>query len=445
MKIISELNDYLTQRRTRFIYLILFILLIALVIISYKTTFYDITDILDYIELSFVLLTLIYLYLRTNKKEINRYKENYQFYKDKYTGHSLLSLENNSKDKIYSSSINYSEIDTSNIQSLDNIIFTLNDCEYQLPALIQEQAKDILSEKFNIQEKTDYNGLTLSLNDVICEDGKTLELKFCKSCYYNYLLTNMIPEYKILANLTIRDYLEASGKKILNSLKVSLAENHLGISSLVSILVKTKGKSEEYIIIPQRSHLTTVFKGQLAPSISGAANIDTCSENSTISIKNFFKQEIEEELIPILHELCPEATNNFKEDFIKNAKFIGMSRELKRLGKPEMFFFYECKHEIDLDKIENKNIKIKHEQKYYGIAMTDQKHESSIDLIENNSFLLITPKDLIQGIRNIKCKSHKNSSYKGKEIYASLLKKELKVSESLLVNIIYMQQRRIFD
>ena len=443
MKIIEEIGVRLSQEKFRKLYLVLFIILLAAIAIPLllKDINYNITDILDYIELLFVLLTLLYLYSSTDKQELNRYKENYKFYKNRYKGHSLLKLET-SKSTIYSSSINYTQIDISKAKDLNKIKFTLEDCEYTLPSLIQDRARDILIEKFNIQSKTDYNGLTLSLKNIyLLEDG-SIELKFCRSCYYDYLLTNMIPEYEILPNLTVREYLESSSKKTLNNLNVSLAENHLGISSLVEIPLLENNKTANYLVIPKRSQKTTVFKGQLAPSISGAANIDTCSNDGDISIKNFFGQEIEEEIYPLFKELYNiELYKMFKDDFLNNAAFAGISRELKRLGKPELFFYYRFSRPAELkDILENKSLEVKIEKNYIEVIIKNE-NKKDIDLNESDSFLLIKPEKFIEQLKYYTNKHSKSkSAYEKEEIYTVFEKNTLKVSESLFVNTIYAKK-----
>jgi hypothetical protein len=433
LKVIQHISTILSQEKYRKIYLVLTVLLVALIFIPYLTSIkYDITNLTDYLELILIFVTLIFLYISTNKQELNRYKENYKFYKEKYSGHDLLCL-----DKISSSSIDFSDIKLEGDIRLNDIKFLLDYSEYNLPPLIEDQLNGILIEKFNIQEKTDYNGLTLSLKSINSNNCGGIEFKFQRSNYYNYLVTNMIPEYEILPNLTIRDYLEASGKKQLNSLDVALAENHLGISALVRFKVRVNGgETRKYLLIPKRSSKTTVFKGQLAPSISGAANIDTCSKNGNISIINFFEQEISEEIFPFFKLINFDDLDSFTNDFVNSSSLIGISRELKRLGKPELFFYFDYSSKV----IELSDDLFYDKKDYLVIPSSSDKVTSEIDLSENDKFLLVDQDKFTSNLKLYSTKSSSKSSYKGEEIYTVFTEENFKVSESLFVNSIYFNR-----
>lgn len=445
MKLIKDVSVLLSQAKFRKYYLMLFSFFILLIVIPFLPSWmnygleYDVTDILDYVEMVFVLATLLYLYMNTNKGELNRYKENYKFYEQRYRGEKLLKLTADTN-PVHSSSINYDDIDIfeNGQKGLLDIDFILGEEEYSLPLLIQESARDILVNKFNVQSKTDYNGLTLSLNNIIAHGGR-LSMNFCRSSYYDYLLTNMIPEYEILSGLTVRDYLEASGKKTLNDLNVSLAENHLGISCLVTILIEEDSHENDYLIIPKRSMDTTVFKGQLAPSVSGAANIDTCSKNGEVSIANFFCQEIDEEISPLLKKLyCDGSYDLFKPNFLKNADLVGISRELKRLGKPELFFSFSFKQVLKINCLqENKELDVISKSGYYEVSVK-KSDVDGIDFSECDSYFLVKPEFFKKNLKEYtKEKARSKSSFNNEEIYTVFTDENIKVSESLLVNFIY--------
>lgn len=446
MKLIEDVSVRLSQAKFRKYYLMLFSFFIFLIVIPFLPGWmnygleYDVTDILDYVEMFFVLATLLYLYMNTNKGELNRYKENYKFYEQRYEGEVLLTLTAGAN-SVHSSSIDYDNIDIfeNGPKRLLDINFILGEGEYSLPLLIQESARDILVNKFNVQSKTDYNGLTLSLNDIVVLPDGRLNMNFCRSSYYDYLLTNMIPEYEILSGLTVRDYLEASGKKTLNDLNVSLAENHLGISCLVTIPIEEDGHLNDYLIIPKRSMDTTVFKGQLAPSVSGAANIDTCSENGEVSLVNFFCQEIDEEISPLLKEVyCVDSYDVFKTNFLENAVLVGISRELKRLGKPELFFSFGFKQVLSMEALqENNELNVISKSGYYEVSV--KKNEmGGIDFSECDSYFLVQPEYFIRNLKEYtKKKARSKSSFNNEEIYTVFTDENIKVSESLLVNVIY--------
>ncbi len=429
MKFIEKIVNILSQEKYRYLFLFLFLIFIIIILIPVFNADigYQITDIPDYFQLVILGITLIIIYIQTDKKELNRYKENYLFYKKRYSKHELIYIQKDEQ-KLYSSSIEYNLSSVSNkIKNiyLKDIVFKQSGNKYELPYLIEEQARNILIEKFNIQAKTDYNGLTLSLKKLFFENNKLIFI-FDNSFYYNYLLTNMIPEYEIMHNLTIRDLLEPSNTHTLSFLEDSLAENHLGISSLINI----KTINKEFLLIPVRSNKTTVFKGQLSPSVSGAANIHTCKQNN-LSIENFFTTELEEEIGVFFKNYVVEEID-YVNYFIENARLLGISRELKRLGKPEIFFY--CEMNLELKNIYETNNSI------IKLTISDQSDiNEMIDSHENETLLLIEKNKIFDYLSYYEKASKSTSSFEGKEIYIRL-NDEYLVSESLFVNLAYLSK-----
>lgn len=368
MNLIDEISESLSSKKNRRILwgllLIFFGSLIYICLCSDEKAD-ALSTMLNILQALLMIVTLGYLLIHTNKKESLRYKNNPFFYLERYQDEikRFLVIKKTNELRFYSTLLNeeldciekikiskgdrsliYHELKTQ-LQSyllsnsvleyapvkktlISDLEFLKLDSNYNLPWFIANLGHDLLVKKFNISEKFDYNGTTLSLNKFKQEPEGKLIFEFSKSFYYNYLVTNMMPEFKVMQNATVRDLLEPN--KRLNRLEDSLAENHLGLSALIV----TK---DNFLIIPQRTANTTVFKGQLSPSVSGAANILTCSgDDGKISAKNWFIQELKEELSDIFSS--EDIKNNLD---INKVEFIGMSREIKRLGKPEIFFF--CK------------------------------------------------------------------------------------------------------
>ncbi len=443
MTILENITTTLSTKKYRIGFIIL--ALILLLLISYSIlgkTFpdiwifkiqYDVSNILDYVQLLIVISSLIFLFFVTDKSEINRYIENHEFYSEKY---SKLKNKIIRFDELYSCSVeNYTNIGLSKSElkkiKLNNIIFHLTNDFYTLPSLIEEQFRDIIIKKFNIQEKNDYNALTLSLRNIQYEVEKgSIKFTFHKAYYFQALVTNLIPEYEIIKNLTVRDFIESPNMRTINSLEDSLAVNHLGISCLLSF----KYKSRDYYLIPKRGNNTAVFKGQLSPSISGAANIFTCRDivDNTLSIRKFFDNEFEEEISTFLDERIGEdLCYSLKNDILNNLFLVGITRELKRLGKPELFFFYDTKFILD-NYIETTS-------KINGvieIKITNKK-DATIDYSENEKFFLIDRSIIKTLIKEKSISSSTKSSYKQQEKYyiIKILEEEFKISESLFVNL----------
>lgn len=483
MNLIEEFLIFLSKKNRRYIYLLLsiiiyFYILSVLYSIAYSIEInnnnIEILNFKDIFELFIIFLTLVVLFIRTNKTEINRYKENVFFYIEKYFKYFnqnneinyFLKLNKKNNDNIYSSSIDYFKLKnikiTKNIY-LNDIELKLNDCEHELPFLIEEKARWILIEKFNIQAKTDYNSLTLALRNVKYDkNNNKLTFTFCKSCYFKHLLTNMIPEYEIIPNLTVRDIIETTNTGELHDLSVSKAANHLGINALISINVKLKNTYKKYFIIPKRSAHTLVFKSQLSPSVSGASNILSCYDNinDNYNIHTYFKNELKGELETFFNSFDQNLINHFTEQFLKNALFIGMSRELKRLGKPEIFFYFDYQRTFLYEEIvKNKYINIIDNENLdyikninntnFDIKNLFQEKQILIDYEENEQYFLIEKELLLNNIefKEIKTKNRKDSYIKKgdkdekiTEISCNFHNNKFKISETLFVNLIFYLQ-----
>lgn len=392
-------------------------------------------------------ITTLNLYYKTDKKENSRYKS-YEDLKIKYKSENdWLFLINNKSIEIYSCSIDYTkvikELNINKGISLNDIDFLIANHEYRLPELISSKMYEILQDRFHTQSKEDYNGLTLSLKKITFDVKENkLVFNFYKSSYFKYLVTNVSPNYKILGNVTIEDYLEPGTNKKLSRLEDSLAENHLGISCLV--ILNDKEKKIKKIIVPKRGNRTTVFKEQLSPSISGALNIHSCLDKDMIpNIKTFFDTEFDEE-ISRLFKSNKDEDIGIKDNIINNLRLVGISRELLRIGKPEIFFVSEIAYKFDNDEIEKK------------ILTNDSK--TDVDLDENKFVYCIEESKIFDLIKEEKsCGMF--SSKKDRKIYMNIENKskisnvisnkgseeKYLLSESLFVNLIFYYNSDYYD
>lgn len=167
-----------------------------------------------------------------------------------------------------------------------------------------------------------FNGLTLRFEGFADNDSRCFRLKY--ATYYDYLVTNGSHDSKLFNELTVRDILEPGPG--LNPLEASQCANHLGLSSLIFT-------SDNYLLLQQRSKNVSAFAGMLSPSVSGAANYSTFDDGTgKLSFATWFETEIREELTDKL------SLQDFEE-----IKALGLSRELIRLGKPELFFVARLK------------------------------------------------------------------------------------------------------
>ncbi|USA44004.1 hypothetical protein NCG89_04295 [Spongiibacter taiwanensis] len=347
---------------------------------------------------------------------------------------SQLDIEDR-KDLILSQSVLEHLPDLKDLPGICDVEFELTEDTYQLPWYITENGLDRILKRFNASEKFDYNGLTLSLQR-ICIEKSAPRLTFRRSSYYSYLATNMLPEVPISDGLTYREVLEPGPK--LNSLKVAIPENHLGLSCLFVT-------SDHYLLIPIRSKFNNVFQGQLSPSVSGAGNIGTCySESEGIySPRAWLEKELQEEL-PFLcnstQTIIPTDQTERKH-FLAQARYLGMSRELRRCGKPEIFFSLNLP--ASMLQMANAIADDKSAREFKSSKISAY----SPDFFENENYLLIKSDEIFKSLysksrknRVMKTLSHPlGEVQKINEVCISFKNKEYVLSESLLINLIFFK------
>ncbi|RUO26282.1 hypothetical protein CWE09_06085 [Aliidiomarina minuta] len=318
----------------------------------------------------------------------------------------------------------------SELLSIADVKFELDDEWYELPWFVADHALDQTLRRFNALEKYDYNGLTLSLKAIQLVDEQ-LSLRFRKSNYYSYLATNMLPEAKLPGGLSYRDVLEPG--PALHNPDVAVAENHVGLSCLMLT-------TDNYLLIPVRKKTTNVFKGQLSPSVSGAGNIPTCFDNA----KNIYSplawlaQETIEELpflqLPVTNLAAfPKEPQALREE-LASASFLGMSRELRRCGKPELFFSYQ----LPWDATHVRALQRGFEQSADAQLAHDSQDIQAIDLNENESYLLIPADSIFESLSTKTAGRPRETS-----IQLSLGDNKYVVSESLLVNLILLRHHNL--
>lgn len=322
----------------------LFALANALLAIFLAVTAYDISSlntVLSGLEAVLITGSIYWLFFLTRKTEKLRYSDDPRFYRDRYPNEKnrMIALEFGPDGEIVGTRVGWDDSETActhvyslsvlewrptSPHSLTSLKFEMLPEDYELPWFIESFATEILIQKFNLSRKFDFNGATLSVRDYSPDgpDGQfTLSMR--RSCYYSYLVTNCVPEADTIPGLPVRQMLEP-GKR-LNRLADSFCENHLGLSAL---LITGDG----YVVLPVRGMNLNVARGQVASSISGAANIQTCMDTNSVSPEAWFLTELGEELPGII------APEDLGEEWPERTRFLGMTRELRRLGKPEVFF-----------------------------------------------------------------------------------------------------------
>lgn len=188
---------------------------------------------------------------------------------------------------------------------------------YAIPAAIEGKTKDLLDE---IGDHF-YDSATIRLNRIEKYESD-LRLIVSSARYLDYLVTN----YSMDALLkdhgwtrSLRDIVHPSAQ--LCSLETSLLANHIG----VGVLIFT---ADGFLVIPVRSkEKVGIWQGEISPSISGAARYDDDMWRAQPAHISSWMREGREEL--------GLSNADFDED---SEVFLGITRELLRGGKPEMFF-----------------------------------------------------------------------------------------------------------
>ncbi|RUO29999.1 hypothetical protein CWE12_08545 [Aliidiomarina sedimenti] len=405
------------------------------------------TYLADFVQFLLIQAAITFLYLNSSKSEKTRYSLDTGFYLKFYAAEQnrWLWLDKTSANaKVGLTAKNVAEgrqdkmvLSQSVLQylpskplSIADVKFELDDEWYELPWFVADHALDQTLRRFNALEKHDYNGLTLSLKN-IQPSAEQLTLRFRKSNYYSYLATNMLPEARLPGGLSYRDVLEPG--PALHNPDVAIAENHVGLSCLMLT-------TDNHLLIPVRKKTTNVFKGQLSPSVSGAGNIPTCFDDT----KNVYTplawlaQETSEEL-PFL-QLSVANLTAFPEDIrslrleLQSACFLGMSRELRRCGKPELFFSYQ----LPWDAAHVRTLQKGHERTTNEQSENESHDIQAIDLNENESYLLVRA-DTVYASLNSKTEGRPRET----SVRLTLGNSSYVVSESLLVNLILLRHHGV--
>ena len=140
--------------------------------------------------------------------------------------------------------------------------------------------------------------------------------------YKTYLHTNLLVDYEPKNKSSIRSIAHPDGQ--LEPLEESLLANHIGFNVLVFTPLGE-------LIIPVRSKDVSYAPLELSASISGAVAAYDVSDGRPLQEHVIIREGLEE--LGLLR-------NEVVEDSIQ---FLGLTRELLRGGKPELFFAMETK------------------------------------------------------------------------------------------------------
>lgn len=189
--------------------------------------------------------------------------------------------------------------------------------EYQVPDMIEGKANDVLEMIWEFF----HDSTTIRLN-ALQKTSKGITLIVSKAHYKDYIGTNYAMD-ALLAQKgwkrSLRDTVHPASR--LCSLEDSLLCNHIGVSTLVFT-------RDNYLAIPIRStEKMATWQQTVGPSISGATSYDDDMYTRYGGPIASWIREGREEL----------GVDN--SDFTDGSEiFLGLTRDLLRGGKPEMFF-----------------------------------------------------------------------------------------------------------
>lgn len=168
--------------------------------------------------------------------------------------------------------------------------------------------------------KSFYDTETARLSDVI--GGEHIQLIFQPTSYFEYVKTNMAMDFDNAVDGTLRDEVHREGK--LELLSKSKLANHTGINGLVF-------SNDGQMIFQRRSAKVLTNPNQLCPGFSGAMTEDDIRRSFSGRDTSGFLQDVH-----VFRELTEEL--GIRKHSVTERCFMGLSRELLRGGKPELFF-----------------------------------------------------------------------------------------------------------
>lgn len=242
----------------------------------------------------------------------------------------------------------YLQIDnTKNSLEMNQFVFKFSKEVYYLP----DEIKDYTSNAFKQLTKTSNfrHGENLRLSNLTFENN-IYTFHTQPVMYEDYMLSNMLMDYQLNQYDSLRERIHRLGR--LESFSESKLANHIGIN----ILLFTPAG---YLIMPQRSNKVIYAPLELSASISGAVQSRDIIPGQSLDSFEFAREGIEE-------------LGLSRDDIlIDSVKFLGLTRELIRGGKPEIFF--KMKTNLNKNEIEKrwKNARDKWENKKLNFYLFD--------------------------------------------------------------------------
>lgn len=191
---------------------------------------------------------------------------------------------------------------------------------YTLPRTITGQAEHVLA-LHRQRDRRMFDSATIRLNRVEPRaDGVTIVVS--QAHYFDYVATNYSMDAQFDDGcLSLRETLHPPGR--LDNLATSLLANHIGLGALLFTV-------DNFVVLPVRSRRgVNIWQGEIGPSVSGATNY-------TRDIHRLKDGDIAGWIAGEAAEELNLAWNHIEAHGVQ---LLGITRELLRGGKPELFFF----------------------------------------------------------------------------------------------------------
>lgn len=182
---------------------------------------------------------------------------------------------------------------------------------YKLPPEIHRIKKSIIAQVTSVHRSARFSDQqTWRISDF---HSKTHKIHFTKAKYSDFVVTNLAAQVGIITDCGQLLYCLEDGRR-LRPLKKSRPANHLG----VAVIVVT---SDIKTFLQRRSRYTLTYPNMLGPSASGTMDGRLTPPNPFEAMR----AEIVEEL-------------GIEQDEIRDLRYLGLARDLRRAGQPDMFF-----------------------------------------------------------------------------------------------------------